>query len=280
MAYRLTPAASENPSVRPSVASSSIRHSKPASLEPLSLQAADLIACEALRSARERLRSAHRDRRATGRSSRPARRSSRRPSPAARTSCPSASRTRPPDTATGTIGACALIAMMKPPFLNGKSSAVRLRVPSGKIRNELPARIDAAARSIDAIDASRRSRSTGTNPPATITAPEHRQLRQLGLEQHVQALVQRLEQHRRIDVALVIRAEHHRAIRGNVLAAAHAIANAGQSERQADADVAGNVERGLVLEADADRERDRTGDQDVEGNDDVGQYRTNGGNEC
>ena len=44
--------------------------------------------------------------------------------------------------------------MMKPPFLNGKSSEVRLRVPSGKIRNELPARIESAARSIDTIDAS------------------------------------------------------------------------------------------------------------------------------
>ena len=52
---------------------------------------------------------------------------------------------RPPWIATGTIGACALIAMMKPPFLNGSSSAVLLRVPSGKIRNELPARIDARA---------------------------------------------------------------------------------------------------------------------------------------
>ena len=40
---------------------------------------------------------------------------------------------RPPLTATGTIGACALMAMTKPPFLNGSSSPVRLRVPSGKI---------------------------------------------------------------------------------------------------------------------------------------------------
>ena len=45
---------------------------------------------------------------------------------------------RAPVIATGTIGACALSAMMKPPFLNGSSSPVRLRVPSGKIRNELP----------------------------------------------------------------------------------------------------------------------------------------------
>ena len=59
----------------------------------------------------------------------------------------------------------------------------------------------------------------------------------------------------------------------------HAVADAGQAKGQADADVAGNVQRGLVLEADADRQRDRAGEQDVEGNDDIGQYRTNGGNE-
>jgi hypothetical protein len=69
------------------------------------------------------------------------------------------------------MGAPALMAMMKPPFLNGKSSDVRLRVPSGKIRKELPALIESAARSIEAIDASRRSRSTATNPPASITLP-------------------------------------------------------------------------------------------------------------
>ena len=42
----------------------------------------------------------------------------------------------PPDTATGTMGACAWIAMTKPPFLNGNSSPVRLRVPSGKMKND------------------------------------------------------------------------------------------------------------------------------------------------
>ena len=52
---------------------------------------------------------------------------------------------RPPWTATGTIGACAWMAMMNPPFLNGSRSPVRLRVPSGKIRNELPARSDSRA---------------------------------------------------------------------------------------------------------------------------------------
>ena len=47
------------------------------------------------------------------------------------------------------------MAMTKPPFLNGRSSPVRLRVPSGKIRNELPARTDADACSIAASDCSR-----------------------------------------------------------------------------------------------------------------------------
>ena len=32
------------------------------------------------------------------------------------------------------------MAMMNPPFLKGSSAPVRLRVPSGKIRNEFPSR--------------------------------------------------------------------------------------------------------------------------------------------
>jgi hypothetical protein len=50
--------------------------------------------------------------------------------------------------ATGTMGAWAFSAMMKPPFLNGSSSPVAAAVPSGKIRNEFPARNASAARSI------------------------------------------------------------------------------------------------------------------------------------
>jgi hypothetical protein len=40
-----------------------------------------------------------------------------------------------------------------PPFLNGSRSSVRLRVPSGKIRNELPDRIELAPFSIDLSEA-------------------------------------------------------------------------------------------------------------------------------
>ena len=43
-----------------------------------------------------------------------------------------------PETATGTTGTCAWMAITKPPFLNGSMSPVRLRVPSGKMMNERP----------------------------------------------------------------------------------------------------------------------------------------------
>ena len=54
---------------------------------------------------------------------------------------------RPPITATGTTGAYALMAITKPPFLNGSSSPVLLRVPSGKMKKALPARSASAASS-------------------------------------------------------------------------------------------------------------------------------------
>ena len=53
-----------------------------------------------------------------------------------------------PRMTSGTIWARPRMAMTKPPFLNGSSSPLRLRVPSGKTRNELPARSAAAAASI------------------------------------------------------------------------------------------------------------------------------------
>ena len=71
----------------------------------------------------------------------------------------------PPEMATGTIGACAFSAIRKPPFLNGSISPVLLRVPSGKIRNELPSRIDRAPASSERIAASLLRRSIGTKPP-------------------------------------------------------------------------------------------------------------------
>src|SRR5688572_28290411 len=78
---------------------------------------------------------------------------------------------RPPLMATGTTGVCAPMAMMNPPFLNGRRSPVRLRVPSGKIRNEFPALSDSAPMAIDRIELSRSLRSMGTNPPTSNTVP-------------------------------------------------------------------------------------------------------------
>ena len=48
------------------------------------------------------------------------------------------------------MGTWASMAMMKPPFLNGSRFPVRLRVPSGKIRNELPSRSESEPLAIDA----------------------------------------------------------------------------------------------------------------------------------
>ena len=66
---------------------------------------------------------------------------------------------------TGTIGACALMAMMKPPLLNGSRWSVWLRVPSGKMRNEWPARIERAPFSIERFDPSTGARERAFAEP-------------------------------------------------------------------------------------------------------------------
>ena len=140
--------------------------------------------------------------------------------------------------------------MMNPPFLNGSSSPVRLRVPSGKIRNELPARSDSAPRG------DRRHRLVAIaafdrDEPADVEHRAHdRELAQLRLVEDVELRVQRLEQHRRVDVALVVRAEHDRRSRGTLLAARHPVPDAGQRQRQPDAAVPQRVHPALPAEHD------------------------------
>ena len=132
---------------------------------------------------------------------------------------------RPPWTATGTMGACAWIAMMKPPFLNGSNSPPRLRVPSGKIRKELPARSESAPHSIDCIACSRfvaRDRHEAAN---VEDGAHDRELVQFGLVEDVQLRMQRPEEHRGIDVALVIGAEDDCAL-GHVRPSRYPISNA------------------------------------------------------
>ena len=107
---------------------------------------------------------------------------------AAQTSCPSASPRGRPTRPPGTIGACALMAMMNPPFLNGKISDG----PAARALGEDQERIARSNRRGGPID--RRHRRFPAvaldRDESTLDhhRPEHRQLLQLGLEQDVQAL--------------------------------------------------------------------------------------------
>ena len=136
---------------------------------------------------------------------------------------PAASPRGRPEIATGTIGACALIAMMKPPFLNGSSSSVRLRVPSGKDQERVARRgsIARRPRSIasplpccgDRPGRSRRCRNArASSGIASISR----------LVEDVHPRVQRVEQDRRIDVALMVGAVDGGAVERQVLAAGDA----------------------------------------------------------
>ena len=60
------------------------------------------------------------------------------------------------------IGSPVSSARWKPPLLNGRSSPVVLRVPSGMITNETPARLSFAARFSASMAADRFSRSIAT----------------------------------------------------------------------------------------------------------------------
>ena len=108
---------------------------------------------------------------------------------------------------------------MKPPFLNGSSRPVRLRVPSGKIRNELPA-ADRCGAGLD-----RPHRRFLVPPVDRDEAAQPERARQernrvdLVLVEDVHPRVQRVEQHRRIDVALMVRAVDRRAVERQVLGA-------------------------------------------------------------
>ena len=112
-----------------------------------------------------------------------------------------------PVIATGTIGAWPLIAMMKPPFLNGSSAPVRLRVPSGKIRNELPG-AQRVGRRVDRRQALLGIAALERHEAGQVERlHEHGQLAKFGLVQDAQPREERrerVEQDGRLDVAGVI----------------------------------------------------------------------------
>ena len=186
---------------------------------------------------------------------------------------------RPPWMATGTIGAPALIAMMKPPFLNGSISSVLLRVPSGKIRNELPARSDSRA----GLDRSHRRflvAAVDRNEPAhPERARQHRNAIDLVLVEDVHSRVQRRVKDRRIDVALMVAAVDRRAIARQVLGAGDTVLDAGERQSQAHAAVAEDVQQVRPAEERGQQHADEPGDEDVEGNRDVGRDGSDGGNQ-
>ena len=156
---------------------------------------------------------------------------------------------RPPWIATGTIGTCASIAMMKPPFLNGQQVAGAAAGAFGKDQERVAGpRATAAPLAIDAIAFSRSPRSIGDEPADVEHRPHDRKLVQLGLVEDVQLRVQRLEQHRRIDVALVVRAEDDRRSPGTCSRPADPVADAGQRQRQPDAAVPERVHAALPPE--------------------------------
>ena len=109
---------------------------------------------------------------------------------------------------------------MKPPFLNGSRSSVRLRVPSGKDQERVARRGSTAApASIDRIAASLLRRSTGMKPPIPERPRQDRNRVDLVLVEDVHPRMQRVEQDRRVDVALMVRAEDGGAVERQVLGA-------------------------------------------------------------
>ena len=85
--------------------------------------------------------------------------------------------------------------------------------------------------------------------------------------------MQRLEQHDRIDVALMVRAVHHGAIDRGV--SGDAIPDAGQTESKPRARVSEHVQEVDPSQQQGEPHADRGGDQDEKGNGDEGQDGSN-----
>ena len=189
---------------------------------------------------------------------------------------------RVPVIATGTIGACPFSAMMNPPFLNGNRAPVRLRVPSGKIRNELPAR-SASAAPIDGREALLGVAPLERDEAGEIEGThEHRQLAQLGFVENPQPRkerVQRVEQDGRLDIARVVDRVDRGAVTLDVLASFHAIADAAQPEAKTHAEASYAVENRRVADCYGKQYERRSDEQDVERNGDVRGERANRGDE-
>ena len=88
-----------------------------------------------------------------------------------------------------------------------------------------------------------------------------------------------MEQDRRIDVALVIGAEHGGAVAGDVFAACHPEPDPAQREAETHARMAEDVENIFPSEQDGQKHARRRDDQNVEGDPDVRGHGTESRNE-
>ena len=144
---------------------------------------------------------------------------------------------------------------MKPPFLNGSSSPVRLRVPSAKTR----------------IDGHEVCHPQGVG--------EDRDAVELDLVDHPQVQAsQHVEEDRRIDVALVVRAEDRAAVR-DVLAANRADARARGPQRHGHAEMCRGEQAAIRPGEAPQQDAQQSAHQDEERHDDVGGDRAEEGGE-
>ena len=169
------------------------------------------------------------------------------------------------------------MAMTKPPFLNGSSSSVRERVPSGKIRNVLPDWMERTASAIEAIAFSRFSRCDRDEAARHEHPAEQRQLQQLRLEEYVQPPVKGHEQDGRIDVALMIGDEDDGPIAWNLFEPSHLAFDAGEEDAEPRSEAPGGVEHARPLEQHRHEQPGWREDQNVEGNGQKGHRRADGG---
>ena len=172
-----------------------------------------------------------------------------------------------PVMATGTMGTWAFRAMMNPPFLNGKRAPVRLRVPSGKIRNEAPAR-RGFGRAVDCRQALLGIAALeGDEARQVEPAHEDRQLAQFGLVENPQAgkeFVQRVEENRRLDVAGVVDGVDGGAMPLDILRALDMVANAAQPETDANTQTSYVVEDRSIPDGQRIGHERRADDENVE----------------
>ena len=151
---------------------------------------------------------------------------------------------------------------MKPPFLNGSRSPVRLRVPFGKDQK----RVAFTERVRASGDRRERLLAGGTidgHEPGDIEGGAHdRELPQLRFVEDLEPRVQRLEQHRRVHVAFVVRTVHD-GRSWHIFAAADLPPDSCQRQCQTHATVPQPIQAVRRSQHDPDEQTDRAGNGNV-----------------